>query len=104
MNLATQVLRSHHPVVVTFAASWCGPCNRMKPIMDEIEKDYFNADSPVKFVRVDITSEEGSTLAQHFGVRTVPFFGITEKGNILSVQPSSTTKEKMESWIKETIQ
>lgn len=98
MTKHEQIFSSSNPVVVTFAAGWCKPCARMKPIMDELEGQIEGVD----FIRVNIETEEGAKLGALFGVRTVPFFGIVNQGEIASVQPGSATKEHMFIWIEST--
>jgi len=40
--------------LIDFYADWCGPCKIMKPIFDEIEKDF---EGKVEFKKVDVESE-----------------------------------------------
>ena len=55
------------PCLIDFYASWCGPCKRLSPIIDELAED-FNSKVDVYKVNVDDEPE----LANYFNIRTVP--------------------------------
>lgn len=55
------------PAIVDFTASWCGPCQRIAPILEELAKEY---EGKIVIYKVDIDKERG--LAQAFNVSSVP--------------------------------
>lgn len=55
------------PMVVDFFATWCGPCQELSPILDEIENQH---KGEVIFRRIDVDQEP--ELAQEFGVQAIP--------------------------------
>lgn len=55
------------PCVIDFYASWCGPCKRLAPIMDELSQQYCDR---VVFYKVDIEKERD--LAYLFGISSIP--------------------------------
>ncbi len=55
------------PCIIDFTASWCGPCRRLSPILDEIAKEYAGK---IVIYKVDIDAEP--ELARAFGVSSVP--------------------------------
>ncbi|MBR2866220.1 MAG: thioredoxin fold domain-containing protein [Alistipes sp.] len=55
------------PALIDFYASWCGPCQRLSPIIDELAAEY---EGKVDIYKVDVDQEE--ELARLFRVRSIP--------------------------------
>lgn len=55
------------PAVVDFYATWCGPCQRIAPIMNELAAEY---DGKVDIYKVDI--DKSPELAKAFGISSIP--------------------------------
>jgi thioredoxin len=55
--------------MLDFTATWCGPCKRIAPRVDELEQEYRGR---VEFKRIDIDEQED--LANKFQVKAVPTF------------------------------
>lgn len=61
------LLGTDKPVLVDFYAKWCGPCVKMKPFLEELEKEYEGI-ALVKRIDVDVHSE----LAKQLKVSSLP--------------------------------
>ena len=67
MNSEELVFLGDKPVIVDFTASWCGPCQRIAPILEELAAEYSDK---IIIYKVDIDKERG--LAQAFNVSSIP--------------------------------
>ena len=76
-NFDQEVLKSDKPVLVDFWAPWCGPCQAMGPIIDELAKE-FEGKAKVGKLNVD----ENSKIAQDFAVMSIPSLKIFKDGKI----------------------
>lgn len=54
-------------VVIDCYYSWCGPCKRLAPIMEELAADY---KGQVRFYKMDMQVE--SDMARAFGISSCP--------------------------------
>jgi len=52
--------------VLDFYADWCGPCQMLKPILDEVEKEH----PDVEFVKINI--DEQQEMAEKYKVMSIP--------------------------------
>lgn len=93
-TFATEVLtRSHEtPVVVDFFATWCGPCQMLKPMLEKLVKEY-----DVVLAKVDI--DQNPDLASAYGVEGVPDVRIASQGQMMpgfvGVVPEPKMRELM---------
>lgn len=72
-NFSTEIQKKNH--LVMFYAPWCGHCQRLEPIWEQIAKMSYNEDSNVKIAKVDCTTDS-SLCAEHdvTGYPTLKFF------------------------------
>lgn len=61
-------LASNRLMMVDFWASWCGPCQRLGPVVEQIAEEYEDQDVIIGKVDVDQEPE----LARQFGVMNIP--------------------------------
>ena len=54
-------------LVVDFFATWCGPCKKLSPTLDEVSEEFGDR---VNIVKVDV--DESEDLAMTYGIRSVP--------------------------------
>lgn len=75
MEKFNELMQSTKPVLVDFYATWCGPCQIMKPrILDVAERIGDDA----KVIQIDIDKEK--ELATRFRIQSVPTLIIFKNG------------------------
>ncbi|MFA8433636.1 MAG: thioredoxin [Marinifilaceae bacterium] len=55
------------PVLVDFYATWCGPCKRVAPILEELQKEYGDA---IQIYKVD--TDKAREVSAAFGIQSIP--------------------------------
>ena len=73
-NFEEEVLKSDKPVLMDIWAPWCGPCMMLGPIVEDIA----NENDAFKVVKVN--SDEAVTIAQKYGVMSIPTLLVIDKG------------------------
>ena len=67
------------PVVVDFGATWCGPCQMVAPIIEELAGEY---DGRVVIGKCDV--DQDSDLPGRFNVRNIPTILFIKNGEVVS--------------------
>lgn len=86
--------KNEHLALVDFSATWCGPCQMLAPIVEELSEEYAGR---VAFYNVDV--DENPALAQQFGVVSIPFVGLFKNGEIVTKQVGFAPKASLKSFI-----
>ena len=61
-------------IVIDFSATWCGPCQRIGPIFEQLSGKY----SDVVFVKIDV--DEAAEIAEGYDVSCMPTFLFLKNG------------------------
>jgi thioredoxin 1 len=81
--------------VLYFTADWCNPCKKVKPIVEELNREQIIA----KFFIIDADIE--SEMVSDFEVKSVPTFVLIRDNKEVSRTTGAKTKEELLSFINE---
>lgn len=87
-NFDATVLKSEVPVLVDFYADWCGPCRVMAPVLDEIAEARAG-----ELLVAKVDTEASPAVSQRYGIRSIPFFGRFENGQMVKTAVGAVGRE-----------
>ena len=90
-----QVLESDVPVLVEFWAPSCGPCRMIRPIVDQLAKDFAG-----KFKFYKINTDESPNTTNRYGIRSVPTVIIFKDGEKKDSITGAVPREALEKTIE----
>ncbi|WP_270090288.1 thioredoxin [Sphingobacterium sp. SYP-B4668] len=76
MATFNDIIQKNPLVLIDFSASWCGPCQQLSPILDEVKK-HFGDDLSV--IKIDV--DKNQKLAAYYRVQGVPTMMLFKSGN-----------------------
>lgn len=95
-NFDTEIKRSKTPIVIDVYATWCGPCQQMKPIFTELSKEFQG-----RCLFAELNVDEARDLSIMFGVTSVPTFIFYNNGEMHSKDTGYMSKEALKSRIED---
>jgi thioredoxin 1 len=94
-NFQEEVIKSEKVTLVDFWAPWCGPCQMMGPIIDELSSEV-----GTKFKLGKVNVDENPAIAQNYSVMSIPTIMIFKGGKVakqlVGVQSKDALKEELE--------
>ena len=94
-NFEKEVLQSEKPVLVDFYADWCGPCQMMGPVVEEISNEVNDA----KVCKINI--DEQMSIAQKYGVMSIPTFIVFKNGDVADKKMGAMPKSAVLSMLSQ---
>lgn len=80
--------------ILYFTADWCGPCKKVRPIADELNREYF----PGMFQIIDVDIEKEMT--ETFKINAVPTFILFDDGRESNRITGLQSRESLMEFVK----
>lgn len=77
-NFEEMVLKAENKVLLDFWATWCGPCQMIAPVLEEIATER----EDITVAKVDVDKE--MELAIQFGIASIPTLVVMDKGQAVN--------------------
>ncbi|MFH1722471.1 MAG: thioredoxin [Candidatus Altiarchaeota archaeon] len=88
-------LVSKNPLVVVDCwAPWCGPCNAIAPVIEELAKDYAG-----KIVFGKLNVDENRDTASKYGIRGIPLLLVFKGGRLVDQLVGAKPRQILEAEI-----
>ena len=97
-NFEKEIAGSSLPIVLDIYATWCGPCQQMMPILEELEKELGDK---YKFAKLNV--DEAREISIEYGVTSVPTFIFIKNNEVKGKETGYMSKETLKEKIKETL-
>jgi thioredoxin 1 len=97
-DFSKEIVESGLPVLVDFWATWCGPCQAMGPIVDNLADEY---DGKVKVMKCNVDSNP--LTPSKFGIRGIPTLLLFKGGEVVDRIVGAVPKGQVEDLIKKAL-
>ena len=97
-SFRSTVVDSDKPVLVDFWATWCGPCRKMNPVLEEIADEY---DGKAVIAKVNV--DENRAVPAKFGIRGIPTLMVFKNGQLSATKVGALTKAQLSQFIDQQL-
>ena len=74
----TEVLNAQTPVMVDFWATWCAPCRKLSPLLEDVANEFGDK---IKFVKIN--TDDNMKVASNYSISGLPTVLIFKDGKAL---------------------
>lgn len=93
-NFNEEVLESKVPVLVDFWATWCGPCQMIGPVIEELAEEV----KDTKICKVDV--DDQAELARQYRVMSIPTLMVFKDGQMVKRESGAKSKGEIMEMLK----
>ncbi|HML19220.1 MAG TPA: thioredoxin [Candidatus Dependentiae bacterium] len=94
-NAEQEISKSTLPVVIKVHATWCGPCQQMAPIYEELSKELAGK---YKFAQLNV--DDARELSIQYGVTSIPTFIFIKNNEVVGKEVGYMGKEELKAVIE----
>lgn len=95
-NYDEVVVHSPKPVIIDISATWCGPCQQVKPIFEHLAQELGD-----QYTFCEVNVDEARDIAIKFGVTSVPTFIFMKDGALKGKERGYMTQDDFKAKIKQ---
>jgi len=93
-----KVVASDAPVIADFWATWCVPCRKVGPILEELAAEY---EGKVKVAKINV--DENTGVAGKLGIRSIPTLLFYKGGEVVDTVVGAASKREISEKIQKMI-
>jgi thioredoxin 1 len=93
-----QVLASQRPVLVKFEADWCGPCQAIKPMVEQVAAEYAD-----RLTVVTLDVDQNNRTPYRFGVRGVPTLMLFKNGEVVAQRVGAARRSDLDAMLSSKV-
>ena len=90
-NFEEEVLKAEKSVLVDFFATWCGPCQMLSPVIEELAKKH---NDKIKVGKLNV--DDAQMLAVKYGVLSIPTLIVFKDGEVQKTVVGFHSLEELE--------
>ncbi|MGJ8679763.1 thioredoxin TrxC [Paraglaciecola sp.] len=97
-NFYAFIERNDMPIIVDFWASWCGPCQAMAPVFENVAKQ----SAGLLFAKLN--TEHAQQISADAGIRSIPTLIFFHKGKELDRVSGGLSEAQLKTWVMQCVQ
>lgn len=95
-SFAAEVKKADGLVLVDFWATWCGPCQIVAPVLDQLSQEY---EGKARILKLDVDANQGT--AMEYNVRSIPSILFFRDGKVVDTVVGAVPRNVLESKIQQ---
>ena len=95
---AAELMAGDKLVVIDFWATWCGPCQRLTPIIEQLAEEYEGRAIIGKY-----NVDDGEDLTSQFGIRNIPVVLFLKGGEVVAKKVGAASKADLQAQIEKLL-
>lgn len=96
-NFEEEVLKSKKIVILDFSATWCGPCQKLEPVLEQMSEEY----KDIKIIKVDVDDQKAKKLLEDYEIKSYPTMVVIKNGEEVGRMKGYKKEEEILKYIED---